>query len=333
MPILEIQIDDGEVIRLPMGEAPVLIGGHASADVRIDDAAVAPRHLKVSREWTIEDVSPDNFPAFLGARRITRDWLRFKEPVTIGSAGRVSLRLLPSELDGQAGEGDDALHRRLRELELERARLVEEIDSLKEAIEGAKGAAADESQSRKLQRAAHWIESMDLPIRFTDEEVEELGLDGVEERVQLLVQLLLDFIADLEDRTNRVLKASGREGETNLFDRRSLRRQISKALRSNDADEYRRQIREQLDFMARAWISGTLKVYRQGVEVWAQEFLNRLAPKAIQMRANVSDARLDLGLGYKKLWSEYRRFIFELTSNVLVEEVDSAVSKTLNDVS
>ncbi|MEM8712744.1 MAG: hypothetical protein AAGG01_17470 [Planctomycetota bacterium] len=92
-------------------------------------------------------------------------------------------------------------------------------------------------------------------------------------------------------------------------------------------------IRDQLDFMARAWISGTLKVYRQGVEVWAQEFLNRLAPKAIQMQANVSDARLDLGLGYKKLWSEYRRFIFELTSNVLVEEVDAAVSKTLNDVS
>ncbi|MEL6611432.1 MAG: cell envelope integrity protein TolA [Bacteroidota bacterium] len=268
---------------------------------------------------------------------------------TLGTNGRINVKLVPG-VDGLIERPEDptgrampdappatadeveALRQRVRELEAERAQLKTHIEQLEAEAASSRTTASVDQARREQEDAANWIESLKLEEPLDSSELESLGVTGAHERMRVAFDVLFGFTKQLEQTTDRILRATGSSDSTGIFGRRSFAQRLGQALRAPDSDRSRRILEEQVQFLLRGWTTGTLRIYRDGVEDWAQGFLARIAPKAIQIRAGISDNKLNFGLGHRAIWETYKGFVLELTAAVLVEEIDESVQARIPEL-
>lgn len=331
MTSLEITIDGGPPRSFPIGEGPVVVGRAATCDVRLDDPACEPRHLRVSLEWCLHDLA-EGQPVLLRGRRVTRDWVEFGEEFTIGSAARVKARLVPDVAAPVPAPELEALRRRVRDLEAERADLQAQVNTLEHELEEARSQSrtADSRVAEEAARArVRGLRTSEPP---DEADLARVGAAGIAVRFDILLDVLLGFVERLETTTDRVLRVAGRAEGSGVFERRGLRRALGRAFAARSDAHARELLDGQIQLLMTAWVNGTLKIYRNGVEVWARDFLGRISPKSIQIRAGISDARLEFGMGHKRLWEAYREFVLELTPDILVEQIDDAVQRSVPEL-
>ena len=327
MPTLEVEIAGTPYGDFTLGQDPVLIGSSPDCHVHIEDPAVSERHVSMALEWCVRDLSGDQ-PVMVKGRRVTRDWLDFGEELHIGSAGRVRLRLRPGPEDGTNADSDErtsALLDRIRALERERLQLLERVAGLEGELEAERSKAPGEALLLGRDAAERWLSELGFEADELLDPSHPGGRLQLERRLALTMRLLLGFAERLEQRTETVMRALS--GDREPKNRRTVRDRIREALVEADDDRARERLERHMNVVWNGWVGASLRIYRQGVEVWAQDFLNRLSPRTIQIRSGVSDRKLGLGVGYRALWDKYCALVLNLTAPILVEEIDEAVQR------